>query len=68
MLVYLKCADVEVLWKRIQGRERERLDADSAFRMTKEILEGYTGGFEGPEGEGEIVVDVVDIGGNGGGS
>jgi predicted kinase len=58
VLVYLE-ADREALWRRIQERKAKGLDADSAFEMTEEVLDGYMKGFEVPRGEGEIVLKVV---------
>lgn len=55
VLVYLK-RDVATLWQRIEERSRAGLDADSAFKMTPEILTQYVSGFEEPVGEGEIVI------------
>jgi predicted kinase len=58
VLVYLK-ASKEVLWRRILERKGKERDADSAFDMTEEIFEGYWRGFEEPDGEGEVVIEVV---------
>jgi predicted kinase len=58
VLVYLK-ASKEVLWRRIQERKAKRRDADSAYEVTAEVLERYWQGFEVPEGEGEIVIEVT---------
>jgi hypothetical protein len=58
VLVYLE-ADRETLWRRIRKRKDGALDADSAFEMTEEILDGYMIGFEVPKDEGEIVLKVV---------
>jgi len=61
-----------VLWRRIEGRGREwvRMRDDvgedgkrgkgrEGMLVEREVLRGYLRGFEWPDGEGEIVVDVV---------
>ena len=61
-----------VLWRRIEGRGREwvRMRDDvgedgkrgkgrEGMLVERELLRGYLRGFEWPDGEGEIVVDVV---------
>jgi predicted kinase len=57
ILVYFY-ADRDTLWRRIRERKAKGLDADSAFEMTEEILDGYMSGFEVPRGEREIVLKV----------
>jgi predicted kinase len=52
VLVYLD-ANRDVLWRRIQQRQAKTRNADSAFEITEEILDGYLKGFEVPKGEGE---------------
>lgn len=59
VLVYLRCKDEEVLWRRIESRAKGERGADSAFKVTREVLRRYFEGFEEPVGEGEVVVDVV---------
>lgn len=58
VLVYLK-ASKDVLWRRIQERAAKEKDADSAFEVTPEVLDGYWKGFEAPEGEDEVVLEVL---------
>jgi predicted kinase len=60
ILVFFRPASKDVIWKRLQARRRAGIDADSAYDITPEILDGYWKGFENPQGEGEIVVDVTD--------
>jgi predicted kinase len=57
VLVYLK-AERDVLWRRIQKRQEGGRDADSAYWITEKVLDGYVKGFEAPDGEGELVVEV----------
>jgi len=56
-LVYLK-ADRDLLWRRIRERREKGINADSALDIKEELLDSYVEGFEAPQGEGEIVVDV----------
>lgn len=58
VLVYFD-ATKEVLWRRIKERTARGRDADSAFDVTEEILDGYLSGFERPDGEGEVVINVA---------
>lgn len=58
VIVHLN-AKRDVLWRRIQERQAKDRNADSAFEMTEEILDGYMKGFEIPSGEGEVVLQVV---------
>jgi len=58
VLVFFRPESKDVIWERIQRRRRAGINADSALDITPGILEGYWQGFESPEGEGEIVVDV----------
>jgi predicted kinase len=58
VLVFFRPASKDVIWNRIQRRREAGIDADSAVELTTEILDGYWEGFENPEGEGEVVVDV----------
>ncbi|KAK4450207.1 P-loop containing nucleoside triphosphate hydrolase [Podospora aff. communis PSN243] len=60
ILVFFRPASRDVIWKRLQHRRRAGIDADSAYDITPEILDGYWKGFENPKGEGEVVVDVSD--------
>ena len=57
VLVYLK-ADEATLWRRIETRTAGVRNADSAFEVTKKVLQGYIKGFEAPESEGEVVINV----------
>jgi predicted kinase len=58
ILVFFRPPSKDVIWNRIQRRREAGVDADSAVELTPEILDGYWEGFENPEGEGEVVVDV----------
>ncbi|KAH8879323.1 P-loop containing nucleoside triphosphate hydrolase protein [Thozetella sp. PMI_491] len=58
VLVFFRPASKELIWRRIVQRRENGVNADSAFEITKDILNGYWDGFENPEGEGEIVIDV----------
>jgi predicted kinase len=55
VLVYLECSEA-TLWKRIGERERSVVDADSAFKVTPEVLSRYLRGFEAPVDEAQIVI------------
>ena len=59
VLVYLKPKSKAVIWKRICDRRTKPKTADSAFEVTTEILDHRWEGFEAPQGEGEIVIDVT---------
>ncbi|KAF3046918.1 hypothetical protein E8E12_007463 [Didymella heteroderae] len=59
VLVFLQAKDKEVLWTRICTRSAAEKTADSALDISRETFEMYWNGFENPEGEGEIVIDVV---------
>ncbi|KAI0381394.1 P-loop containing nucleoside triphosphate hydrolase protein [Hypomontagnella monticulosa] len=58
VLVYLKAKSKDFLWDRITKRRQEGINADCAYDITKEILDRYWNGFEAPENEGEIVIEV----------
>jgi predicted kinase len=59
VLVFLRADDKEVLWRRICGRSAAEKTADSALDISRATFEMYWDGFENPEGEGEIVIDVI---------
>lgn len=59
VLVFLRAKDKEVLWQRICNRSAGKKTADSALDISRETFEMYWNGFENPEGEDEIVVEVV---------
>lgn len=65
LLVYHRCTDIERLWKRLEDRKARKgtlggeREGDATFDVTREILQQYWDGWEAPEGEGEIVFDVV---------
>ncbi|KAK5938122.1 hypothetical protein PMZ80_009711 [Knufia obscura] len=59
VLVYLKAVDKEVLWDRICSRSAKGKEANSSLDISREILDRYWAGFEAPDGEGEVVVDVL---------
>ncbi len=58
MLVFLRAQDKEVLWERIQKRSEGAKTADSAVEIDRVTFERYWEGFEGPDGEGKVVVEV----------
>lgn len=60
VLLHLK-AEKEVLWERICERSRAKRDANSALEITRAVFEGYWEGFEVPQGEGEVFVDVAEL-------
>ncbi|KAK4119203.1 P-loop containing nucleoside triphosphate hydrolase protein [Parathielavia appendiculata] len=60
ILVFFRPARKDVIWNRIQRRREAGVDGDSAVEITPEVLDAYWDGFEKPEGEGEIVVDVTE--------
>ncbi|KAK3369866.1 ATP/GTP-binding protein [Podospora didyma] len=60
ILVFFRPASKELIWKRIQKRRENGINADSALGISRELLDRYWDGFENPEGEGEITVDVVE--------
>lgn len=59
ILVFLKVTDKEQLWERVCKRSAGPKTANSAFDISRELFEMYWNGFENPEGEGEIVVEVT---------
>lgn len=58
VLLYLK-ATKDTLWRRIQERKAGERNADAAFDVTEKVFERYWHGFEAPENEGEIVIEVM---------
>lgn len=64
VLVCFRVRDKEVLWRRIEARRaaREGMEegkkGDAAYEISREVFESYWSGFEWPEGEGEVVVEV----------
>lgn len=58
VLVFLRANDKEVLWRRICARSAAGKTADSALDIDRATFEMYWNGFENPEDEGEIVIDV----------
>lgn len=61
VLVYFR-ASKELLWKRICERRARGIDADSALEISESLLDSFVDGFDVPDGEGEIVIDVKDNG------
>lgn len=59
ILVYFKAIDKEALWKRICERSVKEKDANSALVITRDRFDRYWDGFEAPDGEGEIIVEVA---------
>lgn len=58
VLVYLRAGDKEALWKRICDRSAKERNANSAYDISREIYDRYWAGWQAPEGEGEIIIDV----------
>lgn len=62
VLVFLRARGDEgkkLLWDRICRRSEAVKGADNALDIDEETFERYWNGFENPEGEGEIVIDLV---------
>ncbi|KAK3358741.1 ATP/GTP-binding protein [Lasiosphaeria hispida] len=59
ILVFFHPSSKEVIWNRIQRRRKAEINADSAFVITRDTFDGYWEGFENPEGEGEVVIEVL---------
>lgn len=59
VLVFLRAKDKEALWERICKRSRAEKTADNALDISRETFDMYWDGFEDPNGEDEIVVDVL---------
>ncbi|KAF2029221.1 P-loop containing nucleoside triphosphate hydrolase protein [Setomelanomma holmii] len=61
VLIFLKAEGEEgkeLLWSRICKRSEGTKTANSAYDITRETFEMYWSGFENPDGEGEIVIEV----------
>jgi len=58
VLVYFRPTSKDVIWERIRGRREAGINADSALDISRELLDKYWDGFDVPDGEGEIVVNV----------
>jgi hypothetical protein len=67
VLVYFQASE-ETLWKRIEQREADRISelrnggtgtGDSVYKVTREVLRRYVNGFQVPQGEGEIIIQVL---------
>ncbi|KAH7068054.1 ATP/GTP-binding protein [Paraphoma chrysanthemicola] len=61
VLVFLKAegeSGKECLWTRIRQRSKGIKTADSALDISRETFDYYWNGFENPDGEGEVVVQV----------
>lgn len=59
VLVFLRAGNKETLWQRICSRSAAGKTADSALDISRGTFELYWNGFENPENEGEIVIEVV---------
>lgn len=65
ILIYHRCADIQALWRRVEARVATRgtlggvREGDATFDITREVFDGWWSGFEAPEGEGEVVFDVL---------
>ncbi|KAB5559518.1 ATP/GTP-binding protein [Coniochaeta sp. 2T2.1] len=59
VLVYFK-AERNVLWRRICERKAKgaSTDGDGALEISKQLLDRYVEGFDVPDGEGEIVIEL----------
>ncbi len=58
VLVFFRPASKDFIWRRIVKRRQDGINADSALEITQELLDQYWNGFENPEGEGEIIVEL----------
>ncbi|KAK6842882.1 hypothetical protein PG987_003742 [Apiospora arundinis] len=58
VLVFFKALDKEGLWARIRHRSAQPKGANSALDISRGTFEMYCDGFEDPQGEGEIVVEI----------
>jgi hypothetical protein len=69
VLVCFRARDREVLWRRVErrreAREREKdalgagtRERDTAYVIEREVFDGWWEGFEWPDGEGEVIVEV----------
>lgn len=59
ILVFFSVKDKEVVWGRIRKRSEGAKTANSAFDISRETFERYCDGFESPDGEDEIVIEVT---------
>ncbi|KAJ4985039.1 hypothetical protein SVAN01_09482 [Stagonosporopsis vannaccii] len=59
VLVFLRAKSKEALWKRICKRSKTTKTADNALDISRETFDMYWDGFEDPDGEDEIVIDVI---------
>jgi len=59
LLVFLRVKDKEVLWERICKRSKAEKTADNALEISRETFDMYWKGFEDPENEDEVVIDVI---------
>ena len=59
LLVFLRPADKELLWRRIRARAAGVKDPNSALDIDRDTFDSYCRGFEDPCGEGEIIIEVT---------
>jgi predicted kinase len=57
ILVYFK-GSKDVLWRRICERRAKGVTADSALEIGESLLDDYVCGFEAPENENEVVIEI----------
>lgn len=64
VLVYLRAKSKDTLWERIVNRRAKGdINADSAYDVTRDVLDRYWNGFEAPAAAGEeedVVVIEID--------
>lgn len=59
ILVFFSAKDKEIVWERIRKRSEGAKTANSALDISRETFERYWDGFEIPDGEEEIVIEVT---------
>lgn len=59
VLVWFRPTNKEISWQRIVERKSEDKTANNALDISRDLFDMYWAGFENPNGEGEIVIDVV---------
>lgn len=59
LLVFLRVKDKEMLWERISKRSKTEKTADNALEISRETFDMYWKGFEDPDNEDEVIIDVI---------